>query len=389
MNLDFSAEDQRFREQVKDWLADHVPRTRPPATAQGQREYLLEWQRIQHEGGWAGISWPKAYGGAGLPLQRQVIWHEEYARAGAPRIDCLFVGLNHAGPTLIARASEAQKLYHLPRILKGEVVWCQGFSEPGAGSDLASLRTHAVIDGDELVINGSKIWTSFAHVADWQELLVRTDPTLPRHKGISWVICDMHSPGITIRPIRSMSGEQHFNEVFYDNVRVPLSNVVGALNDGWSVAMSTLSFERGTAFMGSQIELARQVERLIELAGRNIGFDGRPAIEDDAIASELAQLRAEVAALRALAYLNISRGMRQDVPGPEGTVNALFYGELAKRISRVALKVCGSSLLERSEEGHDWPAIYLHIFHATIAGGTSEIRRNIIGERVLGLPRGK
>src|SRR5579875_882482 len=219
-----------------------------------------------YDAGWAGIAWPKAYGGRGATLMEQLIWFEEYARADAPDLSTLFVGLNHDGPTLMACGTEAQKAYHLPRILRGEVVWCQGFSEPNAGSDLAALQTRAVIDGDHLVVTGQKIWTSFGHVAEFQELLVRTDPEAPKHKGITWVICEMNRPGIEIRPIKTLAGNSDFCEVFYDGVRIPLANVVGRLNDGWRVAMATLSFERGTAFVPEQVRLARRVEELAELA---------------------------------------------------------------------------------------------------------------------------
>src|SRR5437016_1189352 len=191
------------------------------------REFDLAWQQTQWKGGWAGISWPKEYGGRGASLIQQLIWFEEYGRPGLPGFDACFVGLNHAGPTLMARATEEQKGFHLPKILRGDVVWCQGFSEPGAGSDLASLQTRAEVDGDELVVTGQKIWTSFADVADWQELLVRTDRHVPKHRGITWVICDIHTPGIEVRPIETMDHDHEFCEVFYDEVRVPLANVVG------------------------------------------------------------------------------------------------------------------------------------------------------------------
>ena len=200
------------------------------------REFDLEWQRRQWAGGWAGVSWPVEYQGRGLPLLHQLIWLEECARIGAPDIDSRFVAVNHAGPTLIANGSEEQKAFHLPKILRGEVLWCQGFSEPQAGSDLASLRATGVVDGDDLVVSGQKLWTSFADLADYQELLVRTGPPEGRHRGLTWVICDMHAPGVEVRPITALDGTIHNCEVFYDNVRIPLSSVVGEIDDGWSVA---------------------------------------------------------------------------------------------------------------------------------------------------------
>ncbi len=300
MDLAFSAEDVEFRTEVRTWLAEHVPKQRRPRLGLAAREYDLAWQREQYDAGWAGVSWPVEYGGRDLPLTRQLIWYEEYARTGLRPIDTRFVGLAHAGPTLMARATDEQRAYHLPRILRGDVVWCQGFSEPEAGSDLASLRTRAVVDGDQLVVTGQKIWTSFADVADWQELLVRTNTDVPKHKGITWVICDMRSPGIDIRPIRTIEGGADFNEVFYDEVRIPLVNVVGGVDNGWSVAMSTLSFERGTAFTTSQVQLASSIESLIELARSRTSINGRPVITDGALADRLARARADCAALRAL-----------------------------------------------------------------------------------------
>jgi alkylation response protein AidB-like acyl-CoA dehydrogenase len=265
--------------------------------------------------------------------------------------------------------------------LRGEVVWCQGFSEPEAGSDLASLRTRAEVDGDQLVVTGQKIWTSYAHLADWQELLVRTDPELAKHKGITWVICDMHSPGIEIRPIRTMDNSDDFCEVFYDEVHIPLSNVVGGMHNGWSVAMSTLSFERGTAFTIDQVQLSSTVERLIELAR------DRSMLGDDEIAHSLARARADVAALRALTYLGISRNLHSAEPGPEGSMLKLHWADLYKRIMRLAVEILGPASLSFEVDGDIWSELFLLSYGISIGGGTSEIQRNIIAERVLGLPR--
>ncbi|WGL54071.1 acyl-CoA dehydrogenase family protein [Nocardioides sp. BP30] len=379
-----------FREQVRTWLTEHKPRERRPRDDAGIRAYDLAWQRTQWEGGWAGIAWPTEYGGGGLTLLQQLIWYEEYAAQGLPGIDACFVGLSHAGPTLILRGDEEQKSYHLPRILKGEVIWCQGFSEPEAGSDLASLRTRAVIDGDHLVVNGQKIWTSSANCADYQELLVRTDNTGSKHEGITWVICDMHTPGIDVRPIRTMEGGAEFCEVFYDDVRIPLSNVVGEIDQGWSVAMSTLSFERGTAFTANQVRLAKVVEDLIDFSRDHTGPDGRrPAIADDEIARRLARARASVASLRAMTYVGICHTMKSDTPGPRGSMLKLYYAELCKEVAALAMDVVGPDGLRNSSrwEPGGWVGNYFYSFSQSIGGGTSEIQRNIIGERVLGLPR--
>ncbi|MDQ1679537.1 MAG: hypothetical protein QOI42_396, partial [Frankiaceae bacterium] len=313
----------------------------------------------------------------------------EYAKLGMPPIDARFVGLSHAGPTLIARADHEQQAAHLAPILRGDVVWCQGFSEPEAGSDLASLRTRAVVDGDELVVNGQKIWTSFADLADWQELLVRTNPDAPKHKGITWVICDMKTPGIDVRPIKTMDGGLHYAEVFYDDVRIPLRNVVGEIDAGWSVAMSTLSFERGTAFTVHQVQLSSTVERLIVIAKERTRR-GRPLIDDEEVARALARARADVAALRALTYVGISRNAHRDLPGPEGSMMKLRYGDLSKQIHRLAVEIIGPPSLAHDEGDPDlyfWTDLFLLSYAESIGGGTSEIQRNIIAEKVLGLPR--
>ncbi|MDB5430061.1 MAG: putative acyl-CoA dehydrogenase FadE17 [Caulobacter sp.] len=391
MNLDFTPDESAFRAEARAWLQDNVPRGGRATDGEHMLEFDREWQQRQYAGGWAGVSWPVEYGGRGLSLIQQLIWYEEYARADAPLpvASAYFVALSHAGPTVIARGSEWQKSFFLPKILTGETVWCQGFSEPGAGSDLAGLRTRAVVDGDHLVVNGSKIWTSRAQHAKYQELLVRTDPDAgSKHSGITWVIGDMTLPGIDIRPIPCMHGASHFCQVFYDNVRIPLEHVVGEIGDGWNVAMATLGFERGTASLAEQIMMSRVVERLIELAHTELGPDGvRPAIQDDEIATRLATLRAEVAALKAMSYTSISRAQRNFVPGSEGTIIGCYNSEMLQRIFRMAADLLGPEMLDRDSSDENWVYEYHRSIMTTIGGGTSEIRRNIIGERVLGLPR--
>jgi alkylation response protein AidB-like acyl-CoA dehydrogenase len=387
-----TAEETAFRQEVRSWLGENVPKTpRPPITLEGheQAAFMKAWQKKLFDAGWAGISWPKAYGGRGRSPQEQVIWYEEYARVKAPDASCLFVGLNHGGPTLIVEGSEEQKAFHLPKILSGEVLWCQGFSEPGAGSDLANIRTRGRVEGDELVVNGQKIWTSFAQVADYQELLVRTEEGSQRGRGLTWIICDMKLPGITVRPIESLDHEHHNCEVFYDEVRIPLANVVGGLGNGWKVAMATLSFERGTAFMESQLRLSVTLDRLIAKARTTTGPDGRPAIEDGHYAARLGELRAQVAALRAMTYMGASRNLRQALPGPEGTFVALRLAELKQEVMRLGMEIFGHEGLAEHDFliPEEWVHQYLYSYAATIGGGTSEVRRNIIAERVLGLPR--
>ncbi len=393
MEIRFSPAEEAFRGEARAWLEQHIPRSRRPESAdlRARREWDMAWQRCMYDAGWAGISWPREFGGRGATLMEQLIWYEEYARAGAPDVTTGFVGLKHAGPTLIACGSEVQKAYHLPRILRGDVVWCQGFSEPNAGSDLAALQTRAEIDGDQLVVTGQKIWTSFGHIAEFQELLVRTDPAAPRHAGITWVICPMDTPGIEIRPIKTLAGNSDFCEVFYDQVRIPLANVVGALNDGWRVAMATLSFERGTAFMSEQVRLARRMEELVALARRPTGADGPRAIDDDEIARRLALASAEVEAMRAMTYRSLSLAARTGMPGAEASMIRLFFSELVQRIDALAMEILGPAAVEGfAADGtprDEWAERYLTGLSQTIGGGTKEIQRNIIGERVLGLPR--
>jgi alkylation response protein AidB-like acyl-CoA dehydrogenase len=383
MDIAFSAEDVRFREECRDWLQSNIPAGKRPLDAADAIDFDKAWQRRLFDAGWAGINWPVDYGGRGLSIVQQVIWLEEYAEARAPWIGANFVGINHGGPTLILNASEEQKACHLPQILKGEAIWCQGFSEPGAGSDLAGIKTRGRIEGDELVVSGSKIWTSFAHVADWQELVLRTEEGSQRHAGLSWVICDMHAPGITVRPIRKMSGQTEFAEVFYDDVRIPLTHVVGGLGNGWKVAMSTLSFERGTGFIADQVKQGHEIAELVAVARAN------GMIRDDRIADQLAQMRAEVAALRAMTYRNISEVMRTGQPGPEASVIRLFTSELGQRLERMAVLLMGESVLDFAYGDDNAVHDYLRGFAATIAGGTAQIQRDIIGERLLGLPKSR
>jgi alkylation response protein AidB-like acyl-CoA dehydrogenase len=392
VELVVTAEEREFREQARTWLEENKPREKRPFDGPGVRPFDAAWQRRQFDGGWAGINWPAEFGGRGLSTVEQLIWHEEYARAGAPTIGINFVGINHGGPTIIVRGSDKQKAEYLPKILRGEQIWCQGFSEPGAGSDLASLRTRAHIDGDELVVNGSKIWTSYAQMADRQELLVRTDPDAPKHKGITWVVCHMDLPGITIRPMTTIVGHQDFCEVFYDDVRIPLSNVVGDINDGWSVAMSTLSFERGTAFMRELVQLTETIQRLVLFAQTRPSAIGKgTAYDDDSIRLELGRLRAEVAALRALNLSVVSRSERTVQPGPHGSMVRLAFGLLMQRTHRLAIEILGPDVVDFTEDGpvEPWLLGWLEAFRTTISAGTMDIQRNIIGERVLGLPRSR
>jgi alkylation response protein AidB-like acyl-CoA dehydrogenase len=386
VDFEFSIEDQRFRAECREWLSTNAPREKRPRVGPAMRAFDLEWQRRKYAGGWAGLAWSPEVGGGGLSPLRQLIWYEETARVGAPGLGCLTIALNHAGPTVAARGTHAQRSFHLPKILKGEVVWCQGFSEPNAGSDLAALRLAGRVEGEHIVISGQKIWSSNAQVADYQELLVRTDPNLGRHRGISWVICDMSSPGLTVRPIDTMAGDQHFCEIFYDNVKVPLSSVVGELNDGWRVAMATLTSERGGATLSLASELGHAIGKLIDLAHERTDHAGRPMIRNEAIAERLAEHRAEVAALSALSYA-MATSETDDAAGAAAAVTYLFFGELLQRVRLTGLAVIGADAIELSPEAEPWTRSWLADRMMVIAGGSAQIRKNIIAERLLGLPR--
>jgi alkylation response protein AidB-like acyl-CoA dehydrogenase len=366
-----------FRKQARAWLAANVPSQPSPEDGPESRDYVLAWQRKQAQGGWAGIAWPTEVGGRGLSVLEQIVWFEEYARAGGPSpLNASFVGLNHAGPTLIACGTPEQKAFHLPKILAGEVIWCQGFSEPGTGSDLASLRTRGRVEGDALVIEGHKLWSSFADIADYQELLIRTDPSAKTSAALSWVICPMTAKGITVRPIRTMAGPRKYCEVFYDSVRVPLANVVGGMNNGWATAMSTLSFERGTASLALLIGLTIKVEKLL-VACPHERVDLR---------LRLGQLRAQGASIRAATY-RFALASEHGVPGADGSIMRLAFAEFSQRVTAAAIDLYGLDAAEVIGM-HGWGHDYLDAFSETIAGGTAEIQRNIIAERVLGLPKG-
>jgi alkylation response protein AidB-like acyl-CoA dehydrogenase len=366
-----------FRRSARAWLEANVPSEPPPPDGPASREYLLAWHRKQAQGGWTGLTWPREVGGRGLSVLEQIVWFEEYARAGAPSpLNATFTMLNHAGPTLIACGTPEQKAYHLPKILAGEVLWCQGFSEPGSGSDLWSLRTRGRVEGNELVIDGHKIWSSFADIAEWQELLVRTDPAARNSAALSWVICPMNAPGITVRPIRTMAGPCKYCEVFYDSVRVPLSNVVGGLNNGLATANATFGFERGTAALALLIGLIINVERLLEACPP----------ERLELRLRLARLRAEGASIRAMTY-RFALDSENSVPDASGSINRLAFGEFSQRVTAAAIDLYGLDAPEVIGT-HRWGHDYLDVFSETIAGGTAEIQRDIIGERVLGLPKG-
>jgi alkylation response protein AidB-like acyl-CoA dehydrogenase len=385
-----------FRAELRAWLEANLSEDLQVEDAQDQRvspdratlEKRIVWQKKMYAAGWVGISWPKEYGGRGANFMQQVIFDEEYFRARAPILPCM-VGLNLLGPTLIHWGTEEQKKRYLPKILSADEIWCQGYSEPGAGSDLASLRTRAVDHGEHFVVNGQKVWTSGAHFADWCFLLVRTDPEKPKHHGISYILVDMKTPGVEVRPLVLLNGHRHFNEVFFSDVVVPKANLVGKLNEGWKVTTTTLMFERSGA--GGR-DHAAQIARLLELAKQ---FPSRqePAWNDSYIRQQLAQLAIEAKALQVTRLRGLSRRLRGEPPGPEGSILKLFGSELATRIADFSGMLLGpyATLETPTESVPDAPRWTHRVLGArqyTIAGGTSEIQRNIIGERVLGLPKG-
>jgi alkylation response protein AidB-like acyl-CoA dehydrogenase len=394
VDLRYTEAEEQFRKELREWLAQALPELPPkpaPDDWSARRAYDTGWQRMLFDAGYAGINWPKEYGGRGATLTEQLIYLEETTLAGAPYVGVNFVGLLHAGPTLMAEADEEQKRRHLTPILRGDEVWCQGFSEPGAGSDLASLQCRAVRDGDEYVITGQKIWTSFAQVADFGELLVRTDPDVPKHKGITWLILPMDTPGIETRAINTIVGSSEFSEVFFDEARVPVRQRVGAENDGWRIAMVTFGFERGTAFISDVVETNRMIGDLVALATR-VTRGSATAWDDVALRREVGHLQAEMDALWAMTKRNLAQAERHGVPGPASSVVKVYYSELLQRMTDLAMRILDRASLSRDDVGELASGRFveerLRSTSFTIAAGTSQIQRNIIAERILGLPKG-
>ncbi|MFB7464037.1 acyl-CoA dehydrogenase family protein [Streptomyces sp. NPDC056224] len=397
MDLTYTEEERDFRARLREWLGkvlSELPAKPSPDDWPGRRAYDLGWQRRLYDAGYAGLHWPVDAGGHGATPTQHLIFLEETERAGAPYVGANFVGLLHAGPTIAVEGTAEQRARWLPPVLRGDEVWCQGFSEPDAGSDLASLRTRAVRDGDEYVITGSKIWTSHAEVADWCELLVRTDPAAPKHRGISWLAMPMDAPGVTVRPLRTLAGSTEFAEVFLDEVRVPVGHRVGAENDGWRVTMVTLSFERGTAFVGEVVACRRTLGELARRARANGRWD------DPVLRRRLGRLHGEFGALWRLTQWNVSEaagasavraepGTRRGaggVPGIGGSVFKLAYSHARQELYDTAAQVLGADSLVTEEE---WVLDRLSSLSYTIAAGTSQIQRNIVAERILGLPKGR
>ncbi len=393
MDLSLDPEHEEFRRQVRAWLKANVPKRDAddslPDYADPERiRRLKEWQRTLHGAGYVAMGWPKEYGGQGADLMRQTIVNQELVLARAPQ-QIGMMGIQMVGPTLIQFGTEEQRRRFLPKILTAEEIWCQGYSEPGAGSDLASLKTRAELVGDEFIVNGQKVWTSNAQFADWMFCLVRTDPDAPKHRGISYLLIDMKTPGITIRPLIQMTGDAGFNEVFFEDVRVPRRNLVGELNQGWLVANATLAHERN--MLGSTTRTQLMFNGLLRLARTHQRY-GKPASADPVIRQRLAALMIRVEAMKYHSLRQLTDALKQRPPGIGASVNKLVSTELNHDIAALSLEIMGNygPLARKSAHVIDrgiWPYEFMFTLGLIIGGGTSQIQKNIISERGLGMPR--
>ena len=386
MDFDLSREDEAFRDELRGWLTEHTPPDIDVAATFDEAEKLRDWQRTLHSGRWVGIHWPEEYGGRGASLLQVAIYNAELARARAPQI-LGRAGVNLVGPTLISHGTEEQRKRWLPKILSAEEIWCQLFSEPGAGSDLAGLSTKAEKRGDTYVVSGQKVWTSYARFADFGIGLVRTDQSAPKHKGISMLAIPIKAEGIDIRPLRQITGESEFNEVFFDDVQVPVENLIGTENDGWRVAGTTLANERGTSFVWKEQVLHEVARDLLWRRAIERGDTASPLVRQ-----KLAQSWMDVEIFRLHNGRTLSRLARGEQIGPESSLVKLFWTEMSQRLYENAGSILGWDGLVMPEDEHAvdrgrWARGMLWSRAASIAGGTSEIQRNIIAERILGLPR--
>ena len=391
MDFRLTPAEERFQREVHDWLVANLPAGwgtpahRKPEEPAEKVRFARWWQRRLFEGGWAGLHWPREYGGRGATPVEQFLFAEEYTRVGAPPMIDVGVGPALVGPTLIHHGTEAQKQRFLRPILTGEEIWCQGFSEPNAGSDLAACRTRAELRGDVFHVTGQKIWTSYARFADWCILVTRTDPQAPKHRGLTFLLVDMKSPGIMIRPLVEMTGVAWFNEVFFDDVRVPRAQMVGGLDEGWQIAITTLAHER--AGSAPHARIAGEMRDVLALA-RRLGRTGHRELRQ-----RLAQSFIETEIVRLIAWKQVTEVMRRGQPGPEGSYLKLLWSETDQRMKELATDLEGPyAALARGSahapDGGRWEYEYLWSRAASIYAGTSEVQRNVIAQRVLGLPRG-
>ena len=372
MDLRDSPDEAAFREQLRAWLRDNLPGT-PGA----------EWSRKMYEAGYAGLTWPEEFGGHGAPYSHQAIQLEEFARHEAPQ-HMNVIALGMAGPTIMAHGDDAQRQRYLAKMLTAEEIWCQGFSEPEAGSDLAAVRTRIEPHDDHFLVNGQKVWSSFAHIASYCILVGLSDADAPRYKNLTYVIVDMKAPGVEVRPLRQLTGDPEFNEIFFTDVKVPRENLLGEIGGGWQVAMTTLLHERGTLGFALQAALEMQVRKLIALA-RDRGAD---QLQRDRIAREWIEMQA----VRFTNYRSLSALMKTGLPGPEGSISKLVWSEANQRITKLALELLGpdAALWDgNAPYGGYWQYQQLRSRGNTIEAGTSEVLRNIVAERVLGLPKSR
>jgi alkylation response protein AidB-like acyl-CoA dehydrogenase len=375
MDLTLSDTERAFRDDVRGWLAANHPGP-TPADEESAFAFRRAWQRRLNERGWAGLSWPEEYGGAGATQVEQAIFYEEVARAGAPQM-ANTLGLTMGGPTVIAHGTDAQKARFLAPILSAEEIWCQGFSEPQSGSDLASLKTRAVRSDGGFRVTGQKVWTTWAHKSKWCMLLARTNPDVPKHRGLTYFLLDMEQDGVEVRPLRQITGEAEFNELFFDDAFVPEENVVGGVDNGWAVAITTLMHERAGLAFALQVDVHIALRELVALV-RERGVL-------DLLRDRLAQLQIEAQVLRLNAYRGLTSMMRHGAPGPEGSLGKWHWAEVNQSLAELALDVLGPQAQLVDEP---WTRRFLRSRANSIEGGTTEILKNIVAERVLGLPRG-
>ncbi len=401
MNPAYTSEAEQYREKVQAFLAEHLPVSWEGIGALPRdevHEWTDRWRTILHENGLLAASWPAEYGGGGLTELEQVVLAEEFAKAGVPAGGPNDVfGIQMVGNTILQWGTDEQKAHFIPRILSGEDVWCQGYSEPNAGSDLANLGCKAELDGDEWVINGQKIWTSAGHLANWIFVLTRTDPDASKHKGITFLLCPMEQPGVEVRPIEMISGDSEFNEVFFTDARTAKDNVVGEVNGGWGVAMTLLGYERGEAAATFPLMFRTEFDRLAELAAQN------GAAASDTIRQRLARAYSDVEIMRYTGMRTLSRYLNGEQPGPESGMFKVFWSEYHRRVTELALDVLGPEAMVPSgrapassfqtddpgapNDSASWVGAFYNARAGTIYAGTSQIQKNILGEMVLGLPK--
>ena len=381
VDLTPSPEEQAFRDELRSWLDANHPGPEP-AGDEASFEFRRDWQQTLHKAGWAGVSWPQEYGGRGATLVEQAIYQEETVRAETPQLANV-LGIAMGGPTVIAHGSEEQKQRYLAPILSADEIWCQGFSEPESGSDLASLKTRAIRDGDDWVVTGQKVWTTFAHHAKWCMLVARTDPDAPKHRGLTYFLMDMEQDAVEVRPLVQITGEAEFNELFINEARIPNENIVGGEGNGWMVAITTLMHERSTLAFGLQSAVKVQLRQLIDLASET-RVNGGTALDDPIFRDRIAQIYVESEVLRLNAYRGLTAIMKHGVPGPEGSLGKWQWAEVNQSLTELAMDIGGPAAAARFG---DWTYRFLRARANSIEGGTTEILKNIVAERVLGLPR--